>query len=551
MDYSDIRKTYIEADKKIALFAFKLKSHGPYEGELFIPTLKNRAAMESELYALQEMVKKLPAGNNVNSLFKTRFEEFLNCTEFVLGEFYYRPLTSFYSYTYACDNLVSRDSRDAEVRAELLLNRYSQINDVWSAIREWLGNAPSSSIREIIGEFKELLRSLDSNIQAVEECMSDLHPAKKQEVIDVMRDVSLKMQGWSDEAAAVLALRGESAGGVRGLNETVKFEESYYRKILTQTLGVNLDELLSWYEESVESTREECFRLAASLELSERAPKTMKEVADLIAKHSSAASSPKEMFERAERYVQIARNVAHDCIWLPEDETCSVKPLPKRYESSYPWGAYMGGCSRRRPLHGEMVLNAANYKNISDSWLKSMAVHEGYPGHHAQFIRTTLDPIPETLKMYVMATPLKEGTAHRSEIVFKDIFDDPIYPLFVAYRMHHTAVRVKADLYLRYYGKTIGDTVKLYMDEMGFDENSARGQVQAQENMQGFFTAYYYGLTKLAKIEAESKLDQKNFTKKIFCAGDMSLNCFDKFIKLNDAEAHEFANDYASLIEWK
>ena len=94
------------------------------------------------------------------------------------------------------------------------------------------------------------------------------------------------------------------------------------------------------------------------------------------------------------------------------------------------------------------------------------------------------------------------------EFVFSE---DPFYPLFVAYRRHHTSVRIKVDLWLRYFGKTIGDAVDLYQQELGFDRQTARFQVQAHENDEGYFTSYYYGMKKLCQWEKEYGYDKKSY----------------------------------------
>jgi hypothetical protein len=178
-------------------------------------------------------------------------------------------------------------------------------------------------------------------------------------------------------------------------------------------------------------------------------------------------------------------------------------------------------------------------------------VHEAYPGHHVQFVRTTVDPIPETLKRGAKHTPITEGTPHRSEQLFEFVFpEDPFYPLFVAYRRHHTAVRIKVDLMLRYFGNPIRDAVQVYMDELDFDHDTARGQVKAQEDMLGYFTCYYYGYKMIAQWEREYNFTPKEYTELLFSAGRMSLENFKRFLDLTPEERHSLTHDFASLIQF-
>jgi hypothetical protein len=183
--------------------------------------------------------------------------------------------------------------------------------------------------------------------------------------------------------------------------------------------------------------------------------------------------------------------------------------------------------------------------------MKMLTVHEAYPGHHCQFVRASVDHTPETIKMGAKSVPITEGLAHRSEPLFEFVFEeDPFYPLFVAYRRHHTSVRIKVDLGLRYFGRPIKEGVDLYVQELDFDRHVARGQVKAQEFMQGYFTCYYYGVKKLLEWEDQYKLDRRDYTETILSAGRMSLENFHKFIKLSAAEKYSFTHDFSSLIQY-
>lgn len=176
------------------------------------------------------------------------------------------------------------------------------------------------------------------------------------------------------------------------------------------------------------------------------------------------------------------------------------------------------------------------------------AIHECYPGHHMQWVRAVMDPLPDTVKSGAKGVPLFEGTAHRSERLFEHIFpEDPFYPLFVAYRRHHTSTRIKADLWLMYFGRPIEDIVKLYMDEMAFDQWTARGQVKAQELMVGYFNCYYYGMKRLEDLEAKYNFDRKTFTEYLFSMPRVSLETFERFLDLSAEEKRHLLNNFPSV----
>ena len=188
-------------------------------------------------------------------------------------------------------------------------------------------------------------------------------------------------------------------------------------------------------------------------------PRTVQGVVEALNKYAGPAANAEEMFARCREYLARARAGLKGYVNMPE-EVCRVVPMEEEGRAHNPWGGYRGGCPRRRPLLGEMVLNPDNVPAITDGWIKINAVHETYPGHHVQFLRATLDPLPETVKQGARSTPLMEGTCLRSERVFEfDFPEDPFYPLFVAYRRHHTSVRIKADLYLHYFNRPVDDAV--------------------------------------------------------------------------------------------
>jgi hypothetical protein len=198
------------------------------------------------------------------------------------------------------------------------------------------------------------------------------------------------------------------------------------------------------------------------------------------------------------------------------------------------------------------MLNDENYKAVTDGWIKINCIHEVHPGHYTQFLRMYLDPIPETFKRGAMHSCLTEGMCIRTEKLFEYIFaEDPYYPLFTAYRRHHTSVRIKVDLWLRYFGKTIGEIVQLYIDELGFDRHTARTQLQAHEIMSGYFTTYYYGYKKVADWEKLYGFDKREYTEILFSAGRVSMEIFESILKLSEADRYSLLHEFASLNQFR
>jgi hypothetical protein len=198
------------------------------------------------------------------------------------------------------------------------------------------------------------------------------------------------------------------------------------------------------------------------------------------------------------------------------------------------------------------MLNDDNYRAITDGWLKINCCHEVHPGHYTQWIRMLLDPLPETLRRGAKHTCLTEAMCLRTEKLFEPVFgEDPFYPLFTAYRRHHCTVRIVADILCQVEGKSLGEIVDLYKTELGFDDVTTRKLIQTHYGGGGYFTTYYYGYKKIAEWEEKYGFDKKEYTEMLFSAGRMSLENFERYLKLSEADRFSLTHEFASLIHFR
>jgi hypothetical protein len=543
-------KDYRILDRDCALYSDKLKSNRIYETNLFVPDIDDKKELEKELNDLGARVENIQKPDDVFKLVNNHIGDFLAGQKVELQTYYERPYKHITIFMNTFSNLARKDSRSDFEKAEILINRFSQADNVWKGIQTWIDNVSLLNLSELIDGCRLFIDTMKIEINRLPQYFPDLNGSQQIEIQNSINVLSEKMNNWISFTEKIIDGKGMTEAITD--DSIIKFDESYYRTLLGDVVGVNFDEILSWHEEEIEKTRNEVFEIASKIKMSGPVPTTMEGINNLLIKYAGPCDSAEEMFERANSYIKRAKEGCKDYVWMPDDDSCLVKVIPEQLKTSYPWGGYGGGCFIRRPLQGFMFLNKYNYKAITDGWIKMNTVHEAYPGHHVQFIRTTLDPIPETVKLGAKSTPITEGTAHRSERVFEFVFpEDQFYPLFVAYRRHHTSVRIKADLILRYFGRPIKDAVRLYMDELGFDRFTARGQVKAQEGQQGYFTTYYYGMKKLCDWEKQYGYDEKTYTELLFSAGRVSLESFERFLKLNKNDKKSFLNDFASLLQFK
>lgn len=523
-----IREQYRRLDQCLAALSYELSSKKEFETVIFRPTMEKKHQLEQRLKELRAEVTGLSVPAPQFGVVKGHLEDFLDGLEQKLHTMYTNPCEALGTILWREDAL-NRDHRSKEERDAVLHASLAQISDVWNAVCEWIDTVPAATLQSTRAFLLSGAEEMRNHSREETACLLESYA----------------------EALAEKCLEAGTAKEVEA-DETrrIPMEKEAYRKLLWNNLGVKLDALLEWGSSEMEKTRNDCFARAAVLakEKNEPVPETMEAVNELLFRYAGPCDSAEEMFARAAGYLKRTRELAHRIVPLPEDEVCDLMPTPWKLRESFPWGGYSDGDIEERPIRGGMFLNQYNFKAVTDGWIKMNCLHEAYPGHHVQYVRTITDPIPETMKIGAKSIAIMEGMCHRTERVYEDIYaEDPFFPLFVSYRRHHTAVRIQADLMLYYYGCTIAEVTKLYQRELGFDEKTARGQVRAQENMPGYFTAYYYGMKTICDWEKEFGYEKDDYTRLLFSLSNVSLETFRSVLELGEEERKDFFHGFRSL----
>lgn len=547
MEKEKLLRQYRELDRDCA----RLSNFEPEDGQkrtgLFIPDESGMADMWERWNKLKKQTEELEEPDAVFSLVKHHFQDFLESLEYTLQDTQEHPESRYLWLHWEVENTSRLNRHPDEERYEKLMKSMEELAKAKDQILGLIQKKQSPYDRlNLSGAF---LKESQTIGQYREQC-EQFFPTFSEEQRKKLEASMSEMQALLTDMADALAEGAQEKPKIQedDLTRTVKMEEEEYRTLLRKKLGVSLDELLSWYKEEMEKTREEVFSIAAKLDIPEPAPKTMQEVNDILFKYEAPCKSPEEMLNRANEYLKRTRALAHKYVRLPDDESCCCVAVPESCKDSYPWGGYEGGDFSIRPLRGQMFLNTYNYQNVTDGWIKLNSLHEAYPGHHVQYVRTAVDPRPETVKIGAKLVPVLEGTCLRTERAFEDLFsEDPFFPLFVAYRRHHASVRICADLMLFYFGATIEDVVRLYEKELGFDRGTARGQVQAQQNTPGYFTCYYYGMKKICEWEKEYGFSKKDYTELLFSAGYISIERLGELVKMTEEERQRYYHEFESL----
>ncbi len=548
MKNQELILTYKTLDKELVLFHKYIGNMRDEENNLetFIPNEENVAKAWDKWKNLKNRVDELEELDDVFVLVKNHFKDFLDSLEYALEDASAHPEYCFFRFNWTLDHVSRTSRKSSKEKCEGLVKYLQKVRENHAIAVELSKKKHSEkslmSISEMMKREISILKDEETKVDAKFPDFSD-------------DEVKALKEAINNHYELLNVLAEEFSGGktkideliVDDLSKTIKMEEDEYRTLLRKKLGVSLDELLSWSKSEMEQTRVGAFEIASKLEIEEDAPKNMKEVNDVLFKYEGPCDSPEEMFRRVDVYLKRTRALAHEYVDLPEDEICICKEVPDCCKDSYPWGGYEGGDFTVRPFHGQMFLNNHNYRNITDGWIKLNALHEAYPGHHVQYVKTAISKTPETVKIGAKLVPILEGTCLRTERAFEFIFgEDPFFPLFVAYRRHHASVRIYVDLMLFYYGKTIEEAVKLYEEELGFTRETARKQVQAHQNMPGYFTCYYYGMKKICEWEEKYNYNKKDFTELLFSAGYISMDRFEELVKLSKGDQERYLKDFCN-----
>ena len=505
MDDRLVTRAVQQLDRDIAELFFAYEGSQQFEGELTIPTDDTMKTWLNRVQTYQNRVEK----ESMHSFWRDHFGEVLTSLTTQVELDLDRPYKFINRLTSAIDHLSSADQRSPRERSALIGKKARYARELLDTVLSRLTRKNQATRLEAA----DSARVLKSGAQ---------HAAGY----------------WSkkgfEETAATLEQIGKMADdfSLRLTElETQELEPTLsYRRILENGYGLSFDWVLSWYRSALSGEGEAMRHLASIIDPKRSAPQILQE--DL-----GAYPNPREMFGAMEEYVGQAQTQAQRYVKLPSGEGCTVEAMPELVKQTSPWGAYYGGDVLGGDLKGRVVLNDDNYQHVTRGWLEMMAVHECYPGHHTHRIKTAASKLPLTFKCdYLASAVITEGIAHRSETLLKDIFPEAAYPLFVQYRRVHTTARIKVDVDFFINNKPLDEVHKIYCEEMGLDEKTARAQARAHLLIPGAHVTYYSGMQKLQELQCQLGWNDQRFTEAIFGHGFISANTLSALLRLTEEE---------------
>ncbi|SCY21546.1 DUF885 family protein [Alkaliphilus peptidifermentans] len=351
----DLIYSYRLLDRDCALFSDKIRNKRDYETKLFIPHTNNIKSLNEELDELEERVNSIARPDDVFDLIQCHMKDFVIGQRVELQSIYERPSRTINVFMSTFTNAVRNDSRPDPQKVEILINRFSQADLIWEGIRTWISDVSLMYLKELIDNCQIFIDTMTVEIPRLPQNFSQLNEKQYIELVDAIQVLSSKMRAWIEEIKRIIEERGISEVKEASDDDIIKFEEEYYRTLLEDIIGVNLNEILFWHEDEIEKTRNEVFEIANKLNISDPIPKTMSEVNEILLKYAGPCDTPEEMYERANGYILRARGACEGYVLLPEDEICLVKKVPEQLKLSYPWGGLRGRMSHTKTTTGTYV----------------------------------------------------------------------------------------------------------------------------------------------------------------------------------------------------
>jgi len=199
---------------------------------------------------------------------------------------------------------------------------------------------------------------------------------------------------------------------------------------------------------------------------------------------------------------------------LPAGEHVITVDTPPAQRRSSPFGTFDGVGPNDDDLQGRLVLtpieegltpeqHEARLSAHHTAWVPIIAVHEAYPGHHAQALKSYENP--RKLRHYVRESIFSEGWGLFTEqLMFEEGFlqGDDVKLTQLRNRLWRAA-RVILDASLHTGQMTFDEAVDFMVEEVRFDRVAAELEVGMYTGRPTYFLGYLIGMMKIDEMRQE------------------------------------------------
>ena len=217
-----------------------------------------------------------------------------------------------------------------------------------------------------------------------------------------------------------------------------------------------------------------------------------------------------------QRSIDAAREfvIAHEIVSLPAGERVITVDTPPAMRRSSPFGTFQSVDRFGEDLVGKLVLTpiedwmtpeqqAARLRSHHNSWIPIIAVHEAYPGHHVDALKTRENP--RLLRKVVREPIFAEGWGlFTEELMFELGFlaGDDVRLTQLRNRLWRAA-RVILDVSLHTGRMNFDEAVDFLRDRVRFERYAAELEVGMYTMRPTYVLGYLIGMEEIMNIRAE------------------------------------------------
>ncbi|MEE8258471.1 MAG: DUF885 domain-containing protein, partial [Sphingomonadales bacterium] len=183
-----------------------------------------------------------------------------------------------------------------------------------------------------------------------------------------------------------------------------------------------------------------------------------------------------------------------------------VKRVPEFSEKTAP-GAYYSGPSMDGSRPGTFYANLYDIKATPKYGMRTLAYHEGVPGHHFQIaIQNELEDVP-MLRTQAGFTPYAEGWALYSERVAWELGfqDDPYDNIGRLQAELFRGVRLVVDTGIHAQRWTREEAIDYMLANTGMAETDVVSEIERYIVLPGQATAYKVGMMEILRLRQEAR----------------------------------------------
>lgn len=212
-----------------------------------------------------------------------------------------------------------------------------------------------------------------------------------------------------------------------------------------------------------------------------------------------------------------------------------VERVPEFREKTAP-GAYYNAPAFDGSRPGVFYINLRNTAEVAKFGMRTLAYHEGIPGHHFQIaLQQELTGVP-TFRKVLPFTAFAEGWALYTErLAWEAGFQkNPLDNLGRLQAEMFRAVRLVVDTGMHYKHWTREQSIEYMLEKTGMPETDVTAEIERYLVMPGQALAYKVGMNKIlelrekAKLELGDKFDIKSFHDVVLTGGSMPMALLEK-----------------------